>query len=166
MENRTYTPEQAPRQGEYTAWGLALLSLVGLSILIFSGFSSWIVNFFVGFLFFAALSISLGNWMDRRTRLSVGPGGLAFTNGLRKVQMDWEAIQEVRVLPGQAGSTVQVIGARAHFQFKTLGEMKYEGQTRLRTGFVDGERILNMILARSGLVKAEPASNFTRYTRP
>lgn len=165
MENKTYTPELAPRQGEYTAWGLALFSLVGLAILQFSGFSSWIVNFFVGFLFFAALSITLGNWMDRRTLLSLGAGGLTYTNGLRKVHLDWHTIHEVRVLPGQVGVTVQVIGGKSHFEFKTLGEMKYEGQTRMRTGFADGERILDVILARTGLVEVAQ-SGFTRYVRP
>lgn len=165
MENKTYTPELAPRQGEFTAWGLALFSLVGLAILTYAGFSSWIANFFVGFLFFSALSISLGNWMDRRTRLSLGPGGVSFTNGLRTVQLDWDAIREVRIYPGQTGNAVEVIGAQTHFSFKTLGEMKYEGQTRMRTGFVDGERILDVIVARAGLVKAQQ-SDFTRYVRP
>lgn len=165
MENKTYRPELLPRQGELTAWGLALFSLVGLAILYLAGFSSWITNFFVLFLFFAALSISLGNWMDRRTRLSLDDDGLVFTNGLRHVKLQWQDVQEVRILPGKTGNMVHVIGPQTHFSFKTLGEMKYDGQTRMRTGFAAGEQILQSILTRAGLVNT-PHPDFTCYRRP
>ncbi len=165
MTIKTYKPEQMSRQGEWTAWGLAIFSLLGLAFLGMAGFSSWIANFFVGFLFFAALSMSLGNWVDRRTQLTLTADEVAFANGLRSVRLAWADVREVRVFPGRSGDMVQVIGARAHFEFRTLGEMKYAGETRARTGFAEGGHILANILERAGLRETEHAS-FTRYTRP
>lgn len=165
MNEKTYHPEQMPRQSEWVAWGLAVFSLPGLFFLGMAGFSSWIANFFVGFLFFAALSISLGNWVDRRTRLTLTSGEIAFTNGLRSVRLAWRDIHEVRIFPGRLGSRVQVIGLQAHFEIKMPGEMKYEGETRARIGFAEGAQILSNIIERAGLRETERAA-FTRYTRP
>jgi len=164
-DTTTYKPELMPRRGEYTAWGLALLSVLGLVFLQIAGYSSWIANFFVGFLFFAALSISLGNWMDRQTVLQLGDKGIAFTNGLRKVSLGWNEIQEIRVMPNQNGDSVHIVGGQSHFQFKTLGEVRYAGEVKARTGFMDGDKIFNIILHRTGMKRIEESA-FTRYIRP
>lgn len=165
MEQKTYKPELLPRRGELTAWVLSVFSLLGLFFLGMAGVSFWIANFFVGFLFFAATSISLGNWMDRRTELTMDKEGVYFSNGLRRVSSTWQNIREVRVFPGTTGDTVQVLTEGAYFEFKTLGEMKYAGETRARTGFLEGARLIGIILDKAGLVEAE-RSTFTRYARP
>ena len=86
---REYTPEIQPRRSELVAWGLAIASLVGLLILNLGGMIYFWALVFVVFMFFAALSISLGNWMDRQTSIMIDEDGIIFTNGLRHVQLDW-----------------------------------------------------------------------------
>jgi hypothetical protein len=121
--------------------------------------------FFVGFLTFSAASISLGNWVDRKTLIRIEPGGVLFENGLRKTQLDWNDIQEVRTAPARWGTSVQVIGTRGHFSFTTLGEMQLLGQVRGRTGFVQGLAIFDEIIRCAGLVTKTQAGQFLTYSR-
>jgi hypothetical protein len=67
------------------------------------------------------------------------------------VQLKWQEIQEVRVLPAQWGKKVQVFGERSYFGFHTLGEVSANGKVLGRTGFVDGDRVLEQILDRAAL---------------
>jgi hypothetical protein len=118
---RTHRPELLPRQGERNAWLFALLASLALGLLHLQGVVpvfSWI---FVIFLLVSALSISLGNWMDRRTVLRLADDGVAFENGLRRVSLTWSQISEVRIRPTRWGEQIQVIGEQSHFSFNTLG---------------------------------------------
>jgi hypothetical protein len=157
VQTREYRPERLSRRGELTAWGAALLVFAAGVVLYAGGRPvGWLIPLLGGFLAAAASSISLGNWMDRRTRLLVEPGGVSYTNGLRRVRLDWEKIREVQVLPAPWGSKVQVFGQRApdraaYFAFTTLGEVKAGGRTLGRVGFAEGESILQTILEQAGL---------------
>lgn len=165
-ETKTFTPEFNPRRGEFTAWVLAVVAAGGLYFLALRQplpFWAW---FFVGFLTFSAASISFGNWVERRTFIRIEPGGVAFENGLRKAQLAWDAIQEVRSAPARWGTSVQVIGAQAHFSFSTLGEMQFLGQVRGRTGFVEGSFILDEIIHSAGLTKTTQTGQFLTFSRP
>ena len=164
--SKTYTPELLSRRGEYTAWALTLLAAIGLYFLSLRGplpFWAW---FFVVFLAFSAASISLGNWMDRKTFIRLEAGGVTFENGLRKAYLNWDALKEVRTAPARWGTSVQVIGEQAHFAFSTLGEMQFQGQSRGRTGFVDGQFILDEIIRSAGLTKVTQNGQFCMYARP
>lgn len=157
LERREYLIERISRRGEAVAWVATLLAFGGVVILLASGNPpGWLLPT-AGFLLAAvAASISLGNWMDRRTRLFLEPGGISYTNGLRRVHLEWGQIGELRVLPAQWGRKVQVFGERAggegvYFAFTTLGEVKVQGRTMGRVGFAEGDYILQTILERAGL---------------
>ena len=134
-----------PRRGEFTAWALALL--LGLSLFIVSSSSqlSLFLWVFEGILIFSALSISLGNWMDRRTVLRLSGDEIAYENGLRSVRLRWSEVQNVAVVEGKSGKRVQVQSADSHFTFKTLTVMNMFGQSA-QTGFEAGHEILNIVL--------------------
>jgi hypothetical protein len=162
---QTYRPELLPRQGERNAWLFAVVASLALGLLHFQGvvpFFSWI---FVIFLLFSALSISLGNWMDRRTVLRLASGGVSFENGLRRVELGWAEIKEVRVLPARWGEQIQVIGEQAHFSFNTLGELQFKGENRAKVGFAQGQEILSAILKASGLTKKQKNDQYAYYSR-
>jgi hypothetical protein len=164
-EERTYRPELLPRQGEINAWLFALLASLALGLLHLQGVVpvfSWI---FVIFLLISALSISLGNWMDRRTVLRLDPDGVAFENGLRHVRLTWSQISEVRIRPTRWGEQIQIIGEQSHFSFNTLGELQFKGENRTKVGFAQGQEILKEILRASGLTKKQQSEQYAYYSR-
>jgi len=157
INSQEYRPELLSRRGEVVAWSLAIL-LAAVWLFLRAGRQPFLpaVTFLLGFFLFSAASISLGNWMDRRTVLRVDDQAVAFENGLRRARIPWQDIQEVQVFPSSWGKKVQVIGPQAHFAFRTLGEVRLQGDLKGRMGFAQGEFILEYILARSGLHKAPP----------
>ena len=165
-EAREYRPELIPRRGEANAWLFAVAALIGLFLLsqTVDSVPGW-VWVSCGFLAFSALTISFGNWMDRNTRITLETGGIRFENGLRRVQFHWQEIQKVAVLPAQLGKSVRVVGEASHFGFKTLGEVQFRGKVRGRTGFAEGEAILDVILQNTGLVLTEESNNAYYYAR-
>ncbi len=152
LQQQVFKPELASRRGELTAWGSAVL-VNGTWILLLSidqPLSFWLPILGIPFLLIAA-GISLANWMDRHTLLKLDKESIYFSNGLRRVQLLWFEIKEVRVLPAQWGKKVQVFGERSYFGFHTLGEVKAHGKVLSRTGFVDGERVLEQIINQAEL---------------
>ena len=165
MEMREFRPELLPRRGEWTAWALALAAGVGMFLLKkvwFIPLWAWI---FWAFLLFSGASISLGNWMDRNTVLRLGPQGIQFKNGVRRTDLHWSDIQKVAVLPARFGQTVQVIGKESHFEFNTFGEVKFRGEVRGRTGFTEGQQILEVILREANMHLVEKTQEACYYTR-
>jgi hypothetical protein len=153
-----FRPKLIPRRGELIAWLGSLIVGVGWVILAVFGQG---VNILIPIVFILlsliAASISLGNWMDRKTRLSLEPGGVVYHNGLRNVKLDWAEIQELRVFPAQWGRKVQVIGEKAYFGFSTLGEVKVNDRLIGQTGFADGEMILQRIIENAHLDQMQPS---------
>jgi hypothetical protein len=164
-ESKTYHPQLLPRRGELTAWALTCLAALGLYFLSLPGpLPTWAWIFFA-LLAFSAGSISLGNWMDRKTFIRLEPEGVTFENGLRKTHFTWDDIKEVRTSPARWGTSVQVLGGRAYFAFSTLGEMRFRGETRGQTGFAEGQFILKEILRQAGLTTGTQAGQFCTYSR-
>ncbi len=155
-----------PRKGEYTAWALTIVAALGLYFLSQREPLPYWAWFFVALMAFSAVSISLGNWMDRKTFIRLEAGGVVFENGLRKTRLDWVAIKEVRTAPARWGVSVQVLGERAHFAFSTLGVMKFQGEVRGRTGFAEGQHILDEIIRSAGLTSMSQNGQFSVYSRP
>jgi hypothetical protein len=152
-----FRPELISRRGEAIAWACALL--VGgawLALLLGGKGANLLVLILAIPLFLAAMSISLGNWVDRRTRLRLDAEGVAFQNGLRDVRMAWAEIQQVRVFPAQWSQKIQVIGESGHFSFHTLGEVKFGRQVKGRVGFAAGETILKRIVENGHLREMRP----------
>jgi len=163
---KTYTPERLPRRGEFIAWALTVATALGFYFLSRPGPLPLVAWLLVTFFAISAASISLGNWMDRQTFVRLEPEGVVFENGLRKVRLTWEAIQEVHTSPGRWGTSVRVIGGQAHFAFTTLGEMEFRDRVRLRTGFAEGKFILDEIIRSAGLTKMLSEGQFNLYSRP
>lgn len=156
QQPQEYRPELLSRRGELIAWGCAILVGFGWLILILNRQRVHpAVVFFEIFLVLAALSISLGNWMDRKTVIRLSESGLEFHNGLRNIHLDWLQVREVRVSPSQWGKKVQVIADRAYFAFRTLGEVKVQGEVKGRMGFEKGEQILEQIILKAKLEMTE-----------
>ena len=165
QEKREFRPELLSRRGEWTAWALMLAASVGMWFLNRSGYIptwAWIFWFF---LLFSGVSISLGNWLDRSTVIWLEADGIRFKNGLRRVRLGWSEVQKVAVLPARWGKSVQVIGEKSHFGFKTLGEVQFQGEVRGRTGFIEGQKILDVVLRETGLVLIEESNNAYYYAR-
>lgn len=159
-----FLPELNSRRGELIAWGSAMLVAAGWLVLAASGNRvPGSVPFLGILLLLAALSISLGNWMDRRTRLRVSADGIHFQNGLRDVHLGWDEIRQVQVYPGKWGKRVSVIGPASHFEFRTLGEVSVQGETKGRMGFGEGERILRRILEAADLVPKPDSQSTDPY---
>jgi hypothetical protein len=163
--SKTYRPELLPRKGEFTAWALALAAALGMIFLTLRGQIPSGMWFVIIFLFFSAIIISLGNWMDRHTLIRLNADGVAFENGPRKVHLTWVEIKEVRTFPASWSTAVQVLGERAHFRFNTLGELQFRGEVRGRMGFAQGKEILDEIIRASGLIAVSQAGQVTRFSR-
>lgn len=166
-----YRPVLLPRRGEFIAWTLALLVGAAWLFLEITGRVVFLaMPVLMIFLLFSAGSISLGNWMDRQSLIRLDDSGLSFQNGLRNVHLHWDEIQEVRAWPAQWGKKVEVIGektndVKAHFGFRTLGEVSVQGEVKGRMGFEKGEEILETILQHSGLEKVEHPGEGYYYAR-
>jgi hypothetical protein len=149
---REYRPELIPRRGEWSAWGSALLAgITWLTLRLFGSSISTVMFFLAVILVFAAMSISLSNWVDRQTIIRLTDHWIEFHSGLRHVRLTWPEIRQVRVLPSRWGDKVYVIGDRAHFSFRKLGEVWYQNELRGRMGFEKGDEILHKIILSSDL---------------
>ena len=157
LEGKELRPERLSRRGEMIAWGLALLVAAGWLVLVLSRQHVLpAVPILTGILALSGASISLGNWMDRRTSIRISAEGIHFTNGLRDASFRWREIRQAQVFPSTWGSKVSVIGPTGHFEFRTLGEVKVQGDVKGRMGFAQGEQILQHVLARANLFEAPP----------
>lgn len=165
--SRDFTPELIPRRGEWTAWVLTGLVLIILGIVRLQTESApWgVVALFV-ILALSAGSISLGNWVDRHTVLSLTPDGIQYRNGLRSIALKWEDVQAVHVLNSAWGQRVQVISPTISFIFRTLGEVRVQDDLKGRLGFAEGAFILKEILASAGLAQRTDGEKVRYYTRP
>lgn len=165
--NREYRPKLIPRRGEWIAWGSALtVGATWLALRLIGRPVSWTLPFLAIILALAALSISLGNWVDRRTVIRLNESGIEFDNRLRHVKFAWPEIRHVYVLPSRWGDKVQVVGERAHFSFRMLGEVWYQGELKGRMGFNEGDEILHEIIASSGLKKSAKQGEGSYYVHP
>ncbi len=165
-DEKIFTPELAPRSGERNAWILAFLMFVLWFVFRLTPWELPFTGELLAILTLgAALLISFGNWVERKTLLALSSGGVRFENGVRKVKLGWEEIEEVRVRPAVWGKRVQVRGKGTRFDFHTLGEVKYRGTVQAKTGFAQGDEIVRQIVLQSGLRIAEQLGEEVIYSR-
>ena len=177
--SQEFHPEQIPRVGERNAWLITTLAAVAWLVLLWRADSlSWVGLLIVLFLLSAAMSISLGNWMDRHTIMTLGGDQITYNNGIRDLVLSWDQVQEVRIVSSRWGERVQILGFDEHkpskgqsafnvgFVFHTLGEVEYQGKIQGRTGFKQGQFILNQILESSGLEEKSNDQQGRYYARP
>jgi hypothetical protein len=172
---RQFRPEMISRQGERNAWGLAIVTMVAWLVfrIRIPALGSMALIFGV-LLTLSAAMISLSNWVDRQTRLTLNAEGVAFRNGLRNVSLKWDQIEKVQVVTDRFGERVHVFGTTdssstlisTRFNFRTLSPIKMKGQTRGNMGFSDGEEILHQILKSAGLSEIQDNEDGHYYARP
>lgn len=161
-----YQPELIPRRGEVIAWACTGMALLAALILRIGQYTiPWGLALLVVLFFVAACLISLGNFVDRRTRLTINPDGVVFYNVLRTVQLSWKNIREIRVFPSKLGDKVQVFGEDTLFQFRTLGEVHMNGEMKGRMGFAQGDSILRTLILQAGLQIVDRAGDGYYYAR-
>ena len=161
-----FRPELLSRRGELTAWVLASVTLIVVLIVRTRWPTISIgVYLFLSFFLFAAMSITLGNWMDRQTEIKIDDQGIGYKNGLRHSYLNWDQIVRVVISPSQLGEKVHVVGSDSHFHFRMMGEIKYQGQTRGRVGFPAGAEILQTILERGSLQLSKSETKTRYYAR-
>lgn len=149
------------------AWMLSAIAMAFLGVTLWADEGTpWGAIALLVIMLLSAGSISLGNWVDRQTVLSLGPEGLQFRNGLRTISFTWNEIQEVRVLASAWGQRVQVLGPDTSFIFRTLGEVRVHGDLKGEIGFAQGALILKEILASAGLTKRIDSEKVRYYSRP
>ena len=165
-ESRVFYPEKLPSNGERIAWILTAVSGIAWIILFVMKIKMpWMIPvIFTGFLV-SSILIHMGNWMDRKTIISINENGLIFKDGLRNIEMTWESIDKVEIFPSQWGKKVTVNGGGRRFNFRTLGVVELRGEVKGRIGFIEGEIILNTILERSQLSSVHKLANSYYYTR-
>lgn len=147
-----FHPVLLSRRGELIAWVTALLVWAAWWIIRLRNLPLFpALPILAVILLLAALSISLGNWMDRQTVLRLDPDRVVYQNGLRHANLTWDEIRQVQVFPSNWGKKVRVVGQNAHFEFRTLGEVKVQGETKGQMGFSAGEGILRNILEAAHL---------------
>lgn len=162
-----FRPELLSRRAEGLTWLLALVMGVTWWLLQSNDarYTSAALLLLV-FLVFAAVGTSLSNWIERNTEMQIDQDSIRFKNGLRDVRFTWGEIKNLRVLPSQAGSQrVQVLGEKAHFEFRTLAELKLSGVIKGQSGFKDGDRILQTIITKASLIKQESDAPYAYYAR-
>lgn len=166
MSGKELHPELTSRRSETRAWLLSIVVIFAIAIMKWKigevPIAAWV---FGAFLFFSALSISLGNWMDRGTVMSLDDSGIAFENGLRQVALSWPEVEKVNVIPVRWGKSVQVVSSKSHFEFRTLGKVQYQGEVQGRLGFVEGEAVLEEILKKTALVLEKEEKGHYYYAR-
>lgn len=159
-----FRPVLTSRVGEGLAW-LAALSLGAAAIALRTrgGILPGALPILAITIGLMAASISLSNWMDRQTVLRIDDRGIFFTNGLRRVSLAWNEIDQTSIFSGALGKKVQVVGGVEHFEFRYLSEVEVLGRTQGRLGFPDGVSILAAILRESGLQRNPASQGDTVY---
>ncbi len=164
--SQEFHPEIIPRKGERTAWLLLGIAVIFLAVSLWSEDKlTWMAVVLVVLLFISAGSITLGNWVDRKTVLKLDAEGIHYQNGLRTLNLGWNDIQAVKVMASAWGQRVQVRGAANSFTFRTLGEVWMQGELKGQIGFAEGESILKNILQNSGLKLTETSEKSSYYSR-
>lgn len=165
-EGREYRPELISRRGELIAWtGVLAVSLVWLVLYLTNQRVIFVIPAMLAVLLLSAFLISLGNWIDRRTVIRMGIDGVEFHNGIRKVRLEWQDVNEIHVAPSRWGNRVQVSSRSNTFAFHTLGEVRMHGELKGRMGFEMGEEILRQLVLKSGLQIVDRQGEGTYYAR-
>jgi hypothetical protein len=167
LNSPTFRPVQNPRSTEFTLWALTILVWAAWIFLRSAGGFILVLTPVVALvLALLAFGLSLSNFIERRSELTLSPEGIAFKNGLRNTLFGWREIEEVRILPAALGSkTVHVVGPESRFMFKTLAVASHKDKELGRSGFSEGERIVETIIGHAGLSRRDASDSAVYYAR-
>ncbi len=165
-KQQEFHPKKISRSGERNAWILTGVSIAAYLLIWRISEPSMLLVVMVIFLLISALFISLSNWIDRKTTLTLGSESIKFYNGLRNVKLNWDEIEKLRVVPDRWGERVHVSSSKAYISFRNLSNVEFQGKVRGQMGFAEGEIIMQQILQTSGLVLSEETDQGQYYARP
>jgi len=165
--NHEYKPLLVPRRSEFNAWGLTLILLIVLIFSSLEGRGKVGGVILLVFLVLSSTTMSIGNWIDRKTYLRIGEQSVIYFNGAREVSLPWKDISRVEIIPGKFGDKIIVSSTEKRFRFQALGKIKMSEKVSGQVGFEQGTQILETILEKSGLATAErkPADSYEYYSR-
>jgi hypothetical protein len=151
LEQKVYRPVSVSRRSELTAWGIfAVLASVVVLLRLQARIVPLPITILAAFFLLAALVISFGNWMERRTWMRLDPDRLLYTNGVRKISLPWEEIREIRLDEDRLSNKVYISGESIQFQFRLQSEPRFDREEHGLYGFREGDEILREIAERSG----------------
>ncbi|MEN8241285.1 MAG: hypothetical protein ABFS17_05150 [Chloroflexota bacterium] len=171
MENLStkheYKPLLVPRRSEFTAWGLTLILTLVLILSSLEGRGKVGGVLLLVFLVLSSATMSIGNWIDRKTYLRIGEQAVSYFNGAREVSLPWKDISRVEIFPGKFGDKIIVSSAEKSFRFQALGKISMSEKVTGQVGFEQGTQILETILEKTGLDMADrkPAEGYEYYSR-
>jgi hypothetical protein len=145
-----YRPFTPNRRGERVAW--ACTGFLGVTVVVIIWRGATVSIFALMLLFFfllASLLISYGNWMDTRLAILTTSQHVYYRSPLRKVELVWDAIVEMRVVKAGRGWRVAVIGHEGYFTFRMGCELRGRSGQRLRIGIDGGERLAAHIRSKA-----------------
>lgn len=151
-EARCFKPQALDRYGERLAWSLAA-ALTALTLFMFWRQGVWIAALIVitSLCIVAALLISYGNWMERRTEIEVTAQGLRYRNPLRELRADWGSIMAVFIYPRGDGWRVIIESDSTSFSFQTQTTLRLGWGREVETGIIDGLLLTSNIVGSARL---------------
>ena len=148
---RTFKPLLNSRRPEIFSWLFFVVMVVMMVYFPSSGLGR-IGGYLLGaFFLFSGGALSLANWQNRKTELTLTEEGIRFENGLQKVWMAWEDITRIEVYSGRVNDKIRVKRANQYFAFDMYNEVVLNGQRRGEVGFEQGEHILNTIFQNANI---------------
>jgi len=156
MSEETFRPAVTGRRGVFTAWAgvasLAVLSVVmGWRTQRFPTVAFGLLVFFL----LAAVFTSLGSSMDRRTSVRVSPHGLVYSSPLRTLHLDWDQVQEMRVVMAGQGWRLVIRGGGRQFHFRVMAPPEEDSAESYPAGIQEGEGLVALIRAGARLGRPE-----------
>lgn len=162
-----YKPIPNSRRNEILAWAFSCVLTAAMIISPETFFVRSVAWFMVIFFGLSAIFMSIGNWTNRKMWISVEKDKIKYSNGFREVGIEWKKIERVEIYKRNFGDKIRVISGNILFSFDTYGEMIVDGKVRERVGFIEGRKIFEMILSKSGLDGSElkQVRGYSYYTR-
>jgi len=142
-------PLKNARRSEFTAWSFTILLVTTLFFLPASGLVRVGGYIFAIFFFLSGLFMSLANWMSRASELRLMEDRIEFWNGIQEVQIGWERVKRVEVYAGRFNDKINIVSSESRVSFDTSIERIVNGKPVAQIGFMDGDEILETILAKS-----------------
>ena len=147
-----HRPVPVSRRGEGFAWLSAGLAALGSLILTLRGGQLPDVGIgLVIVLVLAAGLITLGNWLDRRTRIELLEQRVLYHSPLRQVNLPYADIQRLTASRLRDAWRVGVVGPDRGFTFRTGTTLRFAGMDRLTYGFAGGEGLAAALRQRAEL---------------
>jgi hypothetical protein len=151
-EPRRFSPREIDPYGERLAWSLGV-ALTALTLFMYWRQGAWIATLIVlsSLCVVAALLVSYGNWMERKTEIEISEGTLRYRNPLRELRIPWDSIRAATIYPRGDGWRAIIEGEAGAFTFQTETSLKLGWGRQVETGIVDGQSLVSAIIGTADL---------------